>query len=124
MKVKVCELKGFALNWAVAICERYYYGDAGYGQIALYKGGSPIMYKDQWRPSEDWAQGGPIIERELMCLMNYVTHWSALPNSVKFPHQRGETALVAAMRCFVYSKFGREIDIPDDVLMPNKALTD
>jgi hypothetical protein len=59
--------------------------------------------------SDEWEQGGPIIERErveLVCL--WPDLWSANPRGLE---QHGPTPLVAAMRAFVASKFGEEIEL-------------
>jgi hypothetical protein len=65
------------------------------------------------RYSSDWAQGGPIIERELAGVyktQGYAQHlgaWTAL-TFAEFEH-RGPTPLIAAMRAYVGSKFGAEV---------------
>src|SRR5574337_1442837 len=58
MKIKTSELSGAALDWAVAKCE----GD----ELAALNIQFPEQAKHYRRvsPSSDWAQGGPIIERE------------------------------------------------------------
>jgi hypothetical protein len=53
MKVRVSELQGEALNWVVEECEQF--------------------VEDEFEPSENWADGGPIIEREDNCALG-VTH--------------------------------------------------
>jgi hypothetical protein len=71
----------------------------------------------RYRPSCDWSQGGPIIEREEMRLRpdcHDTNKWGA---AKYWPDGRsewwfGNTILVAAMRCYVASKFGDEIEIP------------
>ena len=77
-----------------------------------------------WNPSVDWSQGGPIIEREKIHLLycGEKKLWFAAPRlecDISDYHgeacidlsfcQSGVTALVAAMRCYVASKFGDEI---------------
>jgi hypothetical protein len=57
MKVKTNELSGQALDWAVAKCEGY--------QTLMRRGKLETLFTENgWTPSTDWAQGGPIIERE------------------------------------------------------------
>ena len=105
--MKTAELTGAALDWAVAWAN-------GNTTIKLDGG--------VWNPSTDWAQGGPIIEREHI-------EWQWLPSSSK--HHRygarkpslggakrtfcmdGPTVLIAAMRCYVASKLGDTVDIPE-----------
>lgn len=134
MLIKVSELEGAALDWAVAKCEKlpvrkdpmnidgdyWIWSDMwppvpGYARI----GGKNNGYS----PSTDWAQGGPIIER-----LNGLQVKSWLESkqgnrcevhihnyecdSIAF----GPTPLIAAMRCYVASKLGDEIDIPKELV--------
>ncbi len=71
-----------------------------------------------YSPSTDWGQGGPIIEREDVSIDPYHSDgfytWRA-SRDVSDASTRvayGETALIAAMRCFVASKFGDSV--PDE----------
>jgi hypothetical protein len=69
-----------------------------------------------FRPSSKWKDGGPIIERERINLetcepwhapapwMAAIDNGGAIEN-----HCYGPTALVAAMRCFVASKYGETV---------------
>lgn len=88
----------------------------------------------EWSPSTDWAIGGPIIERERIVLVpsdagEAPVVWSAsvgvrphyIDDSLPFDHRTigtndacatGETPLVAAMRAYVASKFGDEVELP------------
>jgi hypothetical protein len=72
--------------------------------------------------SADWAQGGPIIERERIELLHYGTMgWMGNPWEAQLgtdthyidqgPYDAipGPTPLVAAMRAYVASKFGDEV---------------
>lgn len=70
--------------------------------------------------STDWSRGGPIIERVRLHLIPQVDapqgsewHCSTIIPSYGSGHwKNGPTALIAAMRCFVASKFGDEVDLP------------
>ena len=104
MKVKTAELTGIVLDWAVAKCEGLLHND---GTVS-----------DYWQPSELWEQGGPIIEREgieLLC-ETLGFRWVAIPQ--KGIEWRGSTPLEAAMRCYVASKLGDEIEVPDELVNP------
>ena len=57
--------------------------------------------------SKDWAQGGPIIERELIAIHG---DWKATLGEGTY---EGPTPLIAAMRCYVASKLGAEVDVPE-----------
>jgi len=109
--MKTSELTGHALDWAVAKCE--FVGDLPFVSI----GGELRSKHDAWhyQPSTDWAQGGPIIEREgieLLC-ESLGFRWVAMPQ--KGPEWQGPTPLIAAMRCYVASKLGAEVDVPEEL---------
>lgn len=113
MKIKTSELIGPKLNWAVAKCEgikRPYIHD-GFCKYGLDFCGNEVflMY------STDWACGGPIIEQECIAIKAIATepvHWRA-----GFYYQiKGPTPLIAAMRYYVASKLGDEVDVPDEIL--------
>ena len=109
--MKTSELTGVALDWAVAKCKGI--------TLAPHRGGwSYAAY------STDWAQGGPIIEREGIATSPTPTHWAAhihegerlVGGKVAFNWRHkmtGPTPLIAAMRCFVASCFGDEVEIPE-----------
>jgi hypothetical protein len=100
MKMKTSELTGAALDWAVAECENVYCFDGSY------------------TPSSDWAQGGPIIERERINIYATPTGWDACRDTdmLNFSKIRiGPTPLIAAMRCYVASKLGDEVEVPDEL---------
>lgn len=73
----------------------------------------------------DWVQGGPIIERE--GIATYVMPggagglWRAEWHSANArgapikSYSAGPTPLIAAMRCLVASKFGDEVEIPEEL---------
>jgi hypothetical protein len=63
-------------------------------------------------PSTNWAHGGPIIERERIdVLYEHDLRWIAVPQ--KGIESYGPTPLIAAMRCYVASKLGDEVEIPE-----------
>ena len=95
--MKTSELTDAALDWAVAKCEGRKDNDFGW-------------WWDNYKPSTDWAQGGPIIEREKITLDVFEDGvW------VASEYQEGPTPLIAAMRCYVASKLGDEIEIPEEL---------
>lgn len=108
MKIKTSELTGIALDWAVAKCE-------------CPKGVSSDNYwEESYLPSTNWAQGGPIIEREGIAIYiddaEAAWHWGAgIYHPLKFTGF-GSTPLIAAMRCYIASKLGNEIEIPEELL--------
>lgn len=107
MKIKTSELIGSALDWAVAKClpdDEYLFDPHPY---LLDENGQP----DYFEPSTDWAHGGPIVERERISLRDDGgDEWEADDHIHATMH--GPTPLVAAMRCYVASKLGEEIETP------------
>jgi hypothetical protein len=103
--MKTSELKDLALDWAVTKCEGYDH------KVTSSEWG-------MWGWATDWAQGGPIIEREGMSLDQFADYpkWQAECNSNDYHNrQHGPTPLIAAMRCYVASKLGDEVEIPKEL---------
>ena len=99
--MKTSELRGTALDWAVAKIEG-----------ALLECGS---VPDHFTPSTDWALGGPIIEREgISVCPDEIAPWCAYfdNGSAEYVFYTGKTPLIAAMRCYVASKLGEEVALP------------
>jgi hypothetical protein len=63
-------------------------------------------------PSLQWFQGGPIIERERIDVLAVGLAWRAVRMKGKAVAADGPTPLVAAMRAYVASKLGEEVDLP------------
>ena len=137
--MRTSELTGHALNWAVAQAE----GDkvyrprlgrpADWDKEAYLKDGSD----DRWvvrvenpkearfvdwtyNPSGDWMQGGPNIEREVITLIHpRWDGWTAHKYDDRVEDESytldGPTPLIAAMRCYVASKLGDEVEIPTEL---------
>jgi hypothetical protein len=96
--MKTSELTGAALDWAVAKA------------IGEYK---PVAVPHY---STDWAQGGPIIEKEGIRLhRSHTGDWWAGAESEPHKPISGPTPLIAAMRCYVASKLGDEVDVPEEL---------
>lgn len=105
MKIKTERLQGRALDWAVAICE-------------------PTQCNpDHYSPSTDWSQGGPIVEREKFDVVYQAggrgDEWTCFANdtddNLNSIEAGGPTPLVAAMRCYVTSKLGDDVEIPEEL---------
>ena len=122
--MKTNQLTGAALDWAVVKCEcdmpapfksipavlngtvRVFRGDMG-------------LHSDPISPSTNWAQGGMIIEREWIeiCRLNngeWRGQWYEQATE-KIHREYGDTPLIAAMRCYVASKLGDEVEIPTEL---------
>ena len=136
MKIKTSELKDRALGWAVATCE-------GYTNLRMlsYECNNPNCWDCQPElmmtdPDGDtvhfayfatwpanWDLGGHIIEREKIELkylgFDNPPCWGALKFSPsKYERQAaiGSTPLIAALRCYVASKLGDEVDVPEELV--------
>lgn len=133
MKFKTRELTGRALNVAVELAlGATFQRGAPEGQALLDE-----CKRGMWRrwPSGvwscvrccgvddycgDWTACGPIIDKERISTL-YHTPTKLDPKgfwtgSNERLWMYGPTALVAAMRCFVASKLGDEVDIPKELL--------
>ena len=105
MDMKTSELSGAAIDWAVAKADEQPH--------RIVSGLLFIPGGDNWNPSSNWAQGGPIIEREQIALfLNGDDEWTAEDG---WHRAGGETPLVAAMRCYVANKLGDEVEIPKEL---------
>ena len=146
--MKTLELTGVALDWAVAKCEgmpeRIVFGrgsvrDTGY--CVEHPNGTRLFYVlrniwerwidkcethpwgagvNVWTPSTNWAQGGPIIEREKIGFDFFHVPKDSTPfwNSGVAGDMRsykGPTPLISAMRCYVASRLGDEVNIPAEL---------
>lgn len=118
MKIKTNELTGAALDWAVASAK-------GYSKLALTISGEAREFLEMHSEgyhnySTDWSQGGPIIEREGIKLTPrkpFHDDWEA---EFRWPqgggtNAFGPTLLIAAMRCYVASKLGDEVEVPEEL---------
>jgi hypothetical protein len=112
MKIKTSDLIGPALDWAVAKCE---------GWDEYLENDLPVRYADAdgqdiaWSPSANWSQGGPIIEREGIALLPE-HEWCGYIDNIR-SQKYGPTPLIAAMRCYVASQLGDEVDIPEELTL-------
>lgn len=110
--MKTAELTGAALDWAVAKLER---------RNPVLVGGRVMrmpqskFHTPRWLSySTSWEQGGPIIEKVKIELYRYAGYWGAhAPGGYG---QEGPTPLIAAMRCYVASKLGDEVDVPGELV--------
>jgi hypothetical protein len=116
--IRVSELSGAALDWAVAKAEGIESTLTFYGKGLFY--GERYIY--EWNPSVNWSQGGPIIERERICvdfLLNGA--WLAVDRKSNSLMLHGPTLLIAAMRCYCCAKLGPVIDIPEELCPPQQT---
>lgn len=119
MKLRTSELTDAALDWAVTKCMGFDHS------VTSSEWG-------MWGWATDWAQGGPIIDREDIAMSSKPDGlWAAYaPKGTRLVQhggqavevfnwtykQQGYTPLIAAMRCYVASKLGDEVDVPDELI--------
>ena len=137
MKIKTVDLTGPSLDWAVAKCEcPAIHLDHFLAMHENYR-----FDRGTFAYSTDWSQGGPIIEREIFKLFKNVggtftaqikktvynyspTYDAEVQREAVVATCAGPTPLVASMRCYVASKLGDEVEIPDELISgeisPNK----
>ena len=112
--MKTNELVGAALDWAVAKCEGVFAHAPRHVSHEVW-----MKLLADYAPSTDWTKGGAIIERERISISPRDGYWEALYHDNLFQEdgsdyfQMGETPLVAAMRCYVASKLGDEVQLPE-----------
>ena len=111
MKIKTQDLTGTALDWAVAVAEGKS-GDCEIHANNIWYGRVTSGFV-QYHPSTNWALMGPIIERECIALSNAVLGWVAVVDGHE--PQEGDTPLTAAARCYVASKLGSEVEVPEEL---------
>ncbi len=125
MKIKTSELIGTALDWAVVWAERPS-GPTGEGWYERDADGKLFDPLNECTVSAStiWEQGGPIIERECIALNGGQEPCASMQIEVadgdfivdKWIEGRGPTPLIAAMRCYVASKLGDEVDVPEELV--------
>ena len=128
MKIKTADLTGPALDWAVAKCEAVEVEYINDGITRCILRVSP--FTGMYRPSVDWAIGGPLIQRECLGIEKHrldgPRQWAACNwHSVvvqgytcleRSKYIYGPTPLIAAMRCLVAATLGDEVDVPDELV--------
>ena len=123
--IKVLDSNGIVLDWLVWKCEEH---------PKVNKTNNPLLFKwgtgDFPNYSTNWSIAGPIIEREgidiqqVFCYMEgsfaESCGWQALRHTkggpINPPRQVADTPLIAAMRCYVASKMGDVVEVPDELL--------
>ena len=117
--IKTSTLEGRALDYAVALCE-------GLDALKLVNvskrlpGIDPAFYI--WDYSTNWAHGGPIIQREriefsiLASKDDRILAIGSNPDKGCLVAEEGITYLIAAMRCYVASKMGDSVNIPNELI--------
>jgi len=117
MKIKVSEATNIQLDWMVTTAEGWEYDNIE----------NATRDDRSKKYSTNWSQGGPIIEREFIELTvmpcgqakSHIPFDTWLASKAR-PDQdmveaSGPTPLIAAMRCYVASKLGDEVEVPEEL---------
>jgi hypothetical protein len=125
VKIKVSEATRIQLDWMVELAKGTHWSVDGYFVFKHPDGTTRTFERNpEWRYSTDWSQGGPIIEREGIATARFsdAPEWGAeivdgddYFASVEFKNF-GPTLLIAAMRCYVASKLGEEVEVPEELI--------
>ena len=132
IEVKTAELVGESLGWAVGKAEGLdlFLAPPQYGNpwrvFARYQA-SATEHTRRFNPWEDWALGGPLIDRinpEERPLPKAIGGgrgaevWIDLDDGdARVGYGHGETRLIAATRAYVAAKLGDTVQVPKE-LMP------
>jgi hypothetical protein len=122
MRVKTSEAKDKVLDYLVATCEGYTdlhrirNREPHEPQFGMWPPRREYGEMDLWELgySTDWSLAGPIIERERIRL-DPRGLWCAAHDTHEWTESTGPTPLIAAMRCYVASKLGDEVEIPEEL---------
>lgn len=130
-KIKVSEATGAALDWLVAKCvvpndprdgRPGFWLHPNNPKLVCRISHNYVVHPDGYTLclyTTDWAQGGPIMDGAE--IDTYLVErgsplgWIAEITGTKFKG-RGPTRLIAAMRCYVASKLGDEVAVPEELL--------
>jgi len=130
--MKTSELSGIALDWAVAKAEGLLEPKEFFGKMVpsvvldmeYWTDGTPMVrlnpcpdvyYRAEYDPSTSWQHGGPIIECEFIGLQRWNEEHEWAADIGGGFEQYGPTPLIAAMRVYVASKLGDDVDVPEEL---------
>lgn len=133
MKMKVSDLDGRALNWAVAFAEwsepsavvngETFWWDHKDGSLSHFVKSKGHADSSEYQPSKNWAHGGPLIPKYEVHLSPDVDGYIASIHAVFEDHpdidvsMTGGDPLEAACLCIVkyLNRCNDEIEIPDEL---------
>lgn len=138
--VNVCDLKGAALDWAVAKAIKWIEPLFGIGAIRYIESDSYLMMEApdpdepeditkpshfnhyvQWSPSRIWSQGGLLIDKYRIDMSSPPSDasqagWDARVDDGRSGWMRGPTPLIAACRAIVAAKLGDTVQVPPELM--------
>jgi hypothetical protein len=122
MKIKVSEATNTQLDWLVAHSAELVVIQVKNGHTYVPK--YPTIGGQRFTPTTDWSQGGPILsEARISRTIDHSGLWIAYwtdgygeGDDAKKWMQCDRSELVAGLRCFVASKLGDEVEVPEELL--------
>lgn len=118
IEVRTSELEGLPLNWAVAQALGFVTGEAAYCDPAWLLDGKFVASKHRWRPSTDWSQGGPLIDKYRIAFDDGITDFYACCEG---GDGYGMSHLIAACRAIVAAKLGDVVQVPTELVQGGAA---
>lgn len=126
IEVKTADLQGWQLAWAVAVAEELdpYLVGPHYGnpwRVFRIQHGEALKWERLYNPHEDWALGGPLIEK-------YAAMVRGFPNQMyetlaiarvridgALAWRSGQTPLIALCRAIISAKLGDTVQVPKEL---------
>lgn len=129
-EVKTADLVGAALDWAVAKSTDFSVEVKPWGEFSNASTGHKIKARgfrvwyefdgdlEEWAPSGDWSQCGPLIEKHQITLLppRYPGDKWGATYDVNSCMLDGDSALTAACRAIVAAKLGDVVSVPSELL--------
>ena len=105
VRVKVIDLTGPLLDWAVFHSDPH---QAGFTEE------NKRLLLSSYKPSTNWFQAGPLIEKSINLLRDTGGMWEA---ECGMSRGYGPTPLVAVCRAIAEERFGHAVEIPIEVIL-------
>lgn len=127
VEVKIWDLEGEALDWAVATAQGWIRYEEDSVELGWYwhtepenAPYGPIIYLGDWRPSNNWSQCGPLIEEYDIALVggerNNQERRRLAHTGDGVSCAYGSDNLIAVCRAIVRAKLGETINVPAELI--------
>jgi hypothetical protein len=122
VEMQTAKLNGFALDWATAYALNgtKAFFDA-FGVKTLGRSITEEVLAGRIKPSQNWAQCGPLLEPNYIELsIGDEEYWARRTCTSKYDDERvsyaGSSMLIAACRAIVGEKLGQAVSVPKELL--------